>query len=118
MTCPGRACDNRAPSNRADTAVCASGVTHAMTITIRDVGEHELDSVLALNNAAGSTILPLDMARTRALAQQAAYLRVAEADGHLAGFLIALRENAVYESPNFLWFRERYPEFLYIDRIV
>jgi predicted GNAT superfamily acetyltransferase len=89
-----------------------------MTITIRDVGEHELDSVLALNNAAGSTILPLDMARTRALAQQAAYLRVAEADGHLAGFLIALRENAVYESPNFLWFRERYPEFVYIDRIV
>ena len=89
-----------------------------MTIAIRDVHEHELDSVLALNKAAGSTILPLDMPRLRALAEQSVYLRVAEADGHLAGFLIALRENAAYDSPNFLWFRERYPEFLYIDRIV
>ena len=89
-----------------------------MTIAIRDVHEHELDSVLALNNAAGPTILPLDMARLRALAEQSVYFRVAEADGHLAGFLIALREDAAYDSPNFLWFRERYPEFLYIDRIV
>jgi predicted GNAT superfamily acetyltransferase len=89
-----------------------------MTIIIRDVLEHELDSVLALNNAAGPTILPLDMARLRALAGQAAYLRVAETDGHLAGFLIGLRENADYGSPNFRWFRERHAEFLYIDRIV
>jgi len=76
-----------------------------MTIKIRDVREQELDSVLALNNAAGTTILPLDATRLRALAEQAAYLRVAEADGHLAGFLIGLRENADYASPNFLWFR-------------
>src|SRR4029078_7061105 len=44
--------------------------------------------------------------------------RVAEADGHLAGFLIALREDARYGSPNFLWFHERYPQFRSIDRIV
>jgi uncharacterized protein len=98
--------------------VRASGANQPMTITIRDIGEHELDSVLALNNAAGSTILPLDMAQIRALAEQAVYFRVAEADGHLAGFLIALRENADYESTNFLWFRQRYAQFLYIDRIV
>jgi predicted GNAT superfamily acetyltransferase len=89
-----------------------------MAIRIRDVREQELDSVLALNNAAGQTILPLDMAHLRALAEQASYLRVAEADGHLAGFLIGLRENADYSSPNFRWFRERYAEFVYIDRIV
>lgn len=89
-----------------------------MTIVIRDVREHELDSVLALNNAAGPTILPLDMPRLRALAEQAAYLRVADVDGQLAGFLIGLRDSADYSSPNFIWFRERYPDFLYIDRIV
>ena len=89
-----------------------------MTITIRDMHEHDFDSVLALNNAAGSTILPLDSTGLRVLAEQAAYFRVAEADGHLAGFLVALRENADYGSPNFLWFRDRYPEFVYIDRIV
>jgi len=89
-----------------------------MSILIRDVFEHELDSVLALNNAAGPTILPLDMARLRALAEQAAYFRIALVDGQVAGFLIALREDADYGSPNFRWFRERYAKFLYIDRIV
>ncbi|HEX5122502.1 MAG TPA: GNAT family N-acetyltransferase, partial [Rhodanobacteraceae bacterium] len=31
-----------------------------MSLTVRDVQPHELDAILALNNAAGSTILPLD----------------------------------------------------------
>lgn len=89
-----------------------------MTLAIRDVREYELDSVLALNNAAGNSILPLDAARLRWFFDHADYFRVAEVDGHLAGFLIALREDAAYESPNFLWFRERYAAFAYIDRIV
>ena len=89
-----------------------------MTITIRDVREQELDSVLALNNAAGTTILPLDMARLTALGEQAAYFRIALVDGNIAGFLIALREDADYGSPNFTWFQKNYPKFLYIDRIV
>lgn len=89
-----------------------------MTIAIRDVREHELDSVLALNNAAGPTILPLDCARIRWFYDNADYFRVAEASGHLAGFLIALREDADYDSPNFRWFRAHYERFAYIDRIV
>jgi predicted GNAT superfamily acetyltransferase len=60
-----------------------------MAIAIRDVRENELDSVLALNNAAGATILPLDAGRVHDFFREAAYFRVAEADGHLAGFLIA-----------------------------
>lgn len=89
-----------------------------MAIAIRDVREQELDRVLALNNAAGPTILPLDNARLHFFFDHAAYFRVAESDGHLAGFLIALREDVHYDSSNFLWFRERYAEFVYIDRIV
>lgn len=89
-----------------------------MTIVIRDVREHELDSVLALNNAVGPRILSLDATRMRWFFNNAAYFRVAEVDGVIAGFLIALREFSSYESPNFIWFRQRYPEFAYIDRIV
>ena len=55
-----------------------------MSIAIRDVREHELDSVLALNNAAGPAILPLDAARLRRLFDSAEYFRVAERDGALA----------------------------------
>lgn len=89
-----------------------------MALAIRDVREHELESVLALNNAVGPSILALDMARLREFYACASYFRVAEVDGHIAGFLIAMREHSGHQSPNFLWFRERYPEFVYIDRIV
>ena len=89
-----------------------------MSILIRDVREHELDSVLALNNAAGPGILPMDAARLRFFWENADYFRVAEEDGLLAGFLVAFAHDAPHDSPNFQWFRERYPQFLYVDRIV
>lgn len=89
-----------------------------MSLIVRDVRTHELDAVLALNNAAGSTILPLDGSGIARLAGYASYLRVAEVDGQIAGFLLALREGLPYESPNYRWFGARYPEFVYIDRIV
>ena len=89
-----------------------------MSIIIRDVREHELDLVLALNNAAGPGILPMDAGKLRFFWENADYFRVAEKDGHLAGFLVALSQDAPHDSPNFLWFRARYPEFVYIDRIV
>ncbi|MHB8911062.1 MAG: GNAT family N-acetyltransferase [Lysobacter sp.] len=89
-----------------------------MSIVVRDVREHELDSVLALNNAAGPAILPLDAARLRRFFDHAEYFRVAERDGTLAGFLIGVGSQCDHDSSNFRWFRERYPDFFYIDRIV
>lgn len=89
-----------------------------MPITIRDVREHELDSVLALNNAAGPSILPMDAAKARFFWEHAEYFRVAEQDGTITGFLVALSQDAPHDSPNFLWFRERHERFLYVDRIV
>lgn len=88
------------------------------SIAIRDVREHELDSVLALNNAAGPAILPLDAARLRSFFDTAEYFRVAERDGNLAGFLVAFGSGSDHDSANFRWFRERNEDFLYIDRIV
>jgi predicted GNAT superfamily acetyltransferase len=89
-----------------------------MVLTIRDVCEHDLDAILAVNNAAGDGILPMNKAQLRHFFEIADYFRVAEEDGHLAGFLIAVRENSDHDSPNFLWFRDRMQQFLYIDRIV
>ena len=89
-----------------------------MSIVVRDVREHELDSVLALNNAAGPAILPLDAARLRRFHDTAEYFRVAERDGTLTGFLVGFGSDAGHESSNFHWFRERIPRFFYIDRVV
>jgi uncharacterized protein len=89
-----------------------------MVLAIRDVQEHDLDAVLAVNNGAGEGILPMSKAQLRHFYDIADYFRVADVGGRLAGFLIALREDADHDSPNFLWFRERFPRFLYVDRIV
>ncbi|MGY4515539.1 GNAT family N-acetyltransferase [Lysobacter sp. HA18] len=89
-----------------------------MSIVVRDVREHELDSVLALNNAAGPAILPLDATRLQHFYETAEYFRVAERDGSLTGFLIGMGDASDHDSSNFRWFRERHSEFFYIDRIV
>lgn len=89
-----------------------------MVLAIRDVREHDLDAVLALNNAAEGGISPMDGDELRRFFHMADYFRVAEVDGHLAGFLIALRERADHPGHNFLWFKQRYERFVYIDRIV
>lgn len=89
-----------------------------MPIIIRDVAADELDAVLALNNAAGRNILRIDRARIQWFFENASYFRVALIDGQIAGFLIALDQDSAHDSPNFLWFREHYARFTYIDRIV
>ncbi|MER2177373.1 MAG: GNAT family N-acetyltransferase [Stenotrophomonas maltophilia] len=90
-----------------------------MLIVIRDVREHELDSVLALNNNAGLAILPLDAARLRLFYESAEYFRVAERDGNLAGFLIGFGSDSQHDSSNFAWFKQQLDtKFFYIDRIV
>lgn len=89
-----------------------------MSLILRDIETEDLAAVLALNNAAGPGIVPIEPQRMRQLFDVARYFRVALYQGELAGFLIALSPEADYDSPNFLWFRERYADFLYIDRIV
>jgi hypothetical protein len=51
-------------------------------------------------------------------AAQSHYFKIAREDGRIGAFLLAFSEQAAYDSPNFLWFRDRYPRFVYIDRIV
>jgi predicted GNAT superfamily acetyltransferase len=85
---------------------------------LRDYRPDDADAVLALNAASIAVLSPLDAVQLRALAAQAAYHRIAERDGALAGFLLALREGSAYASPNYRWFAARYPRFLYIDRVV
>jgi predicted GNAT superfamily acetyltransferase len=52
------------------------------------------------------------------LHRQSAYHKVLEEDGRVAAFILTFCADAEYDSPNFLWFKSRYPSFLYIDRLV
>jgi predicted GNAT superfamily acetyltransferase len=74
--------------------------------------------VLELNALHEAETSPLDDKRLQAMAESAFMAEaVAHADG-VAAFLIAFDETADYESPNFLWFRSRFPRFVYVDRVV
>jgi predicted GNAT superfamily acetyltransferase len=85
---------------------------------IRAATPADFPAILGLNAQSVHFLSPLDAARLQHLHEQAAYHRLVEIDGTVAAFLLALREGADYDSPNYLWFAERYPRFLYVDRIV
>ena len=78
-----------------------------------------LQAMLALNQAHEAETSVLDAAGLKALADQAFHLpvRPVRAEGR-DGFLIALDQDAVYDSVNFAWFKAKYPRFVYIDRII
>lgn len=84
---------------------------------IRDATPADFDAVLALNAEAVHFLSPLDRVRLQQLHAHAAFHRVVD-DGGVVAFLLALREDADYDSPNFRWFVGHVPQFLYIDRVV
>ncbi|MEO7941563.1 MAG: GNAT family N-acetyltransferase, partial [Burkholderiaceae bacterium] len=53
-----------------------------------------------------------------ALHLMAAAHRVVEDGGTVCAFLLAMREGCAYDSLNYRWFSDRYPRFLYVDRVV
>ena len=85
---------------------------------IRDATPGDFPAILALNAESVHFLSPLGAARLQRLHAQAAYHRVVEHEDKVAAFLLAFREGADYDSPNYRWFARRYPKFLYIDRIV
>ena len=72
-------------------------------------------ALLALNNAHAQELSWLEAKRLEYLIGEAF---LARRIGRLDAFLLAFDQDARYDSPNFLWFRQRYPRFVYVDRIV
>lgn len=71
--------------------------------------------VLALNNEHAAELSWLEAGH---LAELVGRAFVARRIGVVDAFLLAFDQNADYDSPNFLWFRQTYPRFVYVDRIV
>jgi hypothetical protein len=74
-----------------------------------------MDDALALNNAHAVELSHADRARFEHLCRVA--YRAVWSPGR-EGFLMAFDQDADYDSVNFLWFRERFDRFVYVDRIV
>jgi predicted GNAT superfamily acetyltransferase len=84
---------------------------------VRDVTSDDFPALLRLNLESEHFLSPLPLSRLQHLHSQAWYHRVVE-DDSILGFLLALRQGADYDSPNYRWFADRFDEFLYIDRVV
>jgi len=91
--------------------------TEVMRILVADVTPPSplADALLALNNAHAQELSWLTPERLLHLTGQAICARRV---GEVDAFLLAFDQSADYDSPNFLWFRERYARFVYVDRIV
>lgn len=88
-------------------------------MNLREMTSADFDRVLQLNAESVHFLSPLDAERLASLHGMASYRRVAvDTTGEVAGFLLAFREGATYDSPNYQWFVRAYARFLYIDRIV
>ncbi len=87
----------------------------SVTTTDLDSSVSLSQALLALNNAHAQELSWLDAGGLRSLVGASF---VAERAGLGDALLIAFDEGGDYDSPNFLWFRERYTRFVYVDRVV
>jgi uncharacterized protein len=84
---------------------------------IIDADETHYEAILALNERLVDCLSPLSLEKLESLAALSELVKVVVQSGKVVGFVIVLREGKAYDSVNYCWFSERYPEFLYIDRI-
>jgi uncharacterized protein len=89
----------------------------------RAATQSDFRAILTLNQQSEHFLSPLDLNKLTQLAQEAAVFQVALPDavpdhGVIAGFLLAFAPAAHYNNQNFLWFKNRYADFLYVDRVV
>jgi predicted GNAT superfamily acetyltransferase len=81
------------------------------------MSDADVEAVLALNEESVRALAPMaraDLARSRRLTSHTV---VCELDGLVGGFAIAYPPGTAYDSVNYLWHAERFPDFLYLDRI-
>jgi uncharacterized protein len=86
------------------------GPTQIVSMLVLDA-----NALIALNNAHATELSWVEKPQFETMIHNAVYARGIAPD---KGFLIAFDQYALYENINFLWFRDRYEHFIYVDRIV
>ena len=84
-------------------------------LPIEPVQAADQPAVLALNNDHAAELSWLEPPKLSRLLGEAFY---AKRIGVLEAFIMTFDQDAGYDSPNFVWFRERYARFVYVDRVV
>jgi uncharacterized protein len=90
-----------------------------MTLRLREYRPDDLPAIHAINEAAYPAVgaeTPEDLGH---IAAESLIALVADEPetGTVAGFCLVLVPGADYDSTNYLWFLERYVDFVYLDRV-
>lgn len=90
-----------------------------MTLRLRRYHRDDLATIHAINEAAYPAVGTETVEDLGHIADQSVIALVADdADtGEIAGFCLVLAPGADYDSMNFLWFVDRYDDFVYLDRV-
>ena len=89
-----------------------------MNCTLCPMESSDLLRVHRLNQSALPHVNSLELLMLSWLGLESVYFRVAHHSDNIVGFVIALRPDSSYRSPNYRWFNERFRDFIYVDRIV
>lgn len=87
-------------------------------VTIDPATEADLPLILRENDQAVPNVNRLAPDELDALLAMSRACLVARVDGRFAGFMVLMEPGKDYASLNYRWFSERYPDFLYVDRVV
>lgn len=87
-------------------------------MVFRTATASDYPAILKLNEELVHFLSPMDETLLSRLQEQSELTQVIEEDGKVVAFIILMREGKDYDSENYRWFSQHYPQFLYVDRIV
>ena len=86
-------------------------------ITIRAMTASDIEVVWAINQENVPAVGEETVEVLADLLSMSLFSLVAEADNAVVGFCMILGPQTQYRSPNYLYFCERYADFIYLDRV-
>lgn len=92
-------------------------IHYIRAVPIRDMRRSELDDVFAINQ---ENVPAVGEETRRSLEEIFDFCHlnlVAEIDGVVAGFCMVMPPGTAYGSPNYLYYCDRYDDFVYLDRV-
>ncbi len=84
---------------------------------LRELAAADRPQVLRLHDESVEVLSEMDDERLDFILGLAQRSLVAELDGEVVAFAIAIAQGTRYDSDNYRWFSQRYGRFLYLDRI-
>lgn len=84
---------------------------------LRDYRPDDLEAIHRINQGQVPAVGTETLEDLGDIADESLIALVAEVDDQIAGFSLVLAPGADYDSINYLWFSERYDDFVYLDRV-